>query len=206
MIKRRKHLAMKLESIPSHINPSVNLEQYSTPADIASDVLWNAYSMGDIEGKVVCDLGCGTGIFTIGSALLGSKKSIGVDIDLESLNVASYSADLLNINNNISFINDDVENISCNVNTVFQNPPFGAQGASIKNADRLFMRKSLEIADTVYSFHLFKTYDFVKNYFNDLGGKITGMLKYDFPLPKQFEFHTKESINIKVIVVKVEKI
>ena len=64
-ITRKKHLEMRLQSIPSHPKPKVNLEQYTTPSIIASDLVWNAFSLGDIDGKNIFDLGCGTGIFAI---------------------------------------------------------------------------------------------------------------------------------------------
>ena len=50
-ITRKRHLEMKLQSIPTHPKPKVGLEQYTTPSVIASDLLWNASSLGDVEGK-----------------------------------------------------------------------------------------------------------------------------------------------------------
>ena len=52
-ITRKKHLEMKIQSIPPHPKPKVELEQYSTPSNIASDLLWNALSLGDIKNKNV---------------------------------------------------------------------------------------------------------------------------------------------------------
>ena len=55
-ITRKKHLEMRLQNIPSHPKPKVNLEQYSTPSIIASDLVWNAFSFGDIDSKNIFDL------------------------------------------------------------------------------------------------------------------------------------------------------
>ena len=55
-IKRKKHLEMRIQSIPPHPKPKVELEQYATPSVIASDLLWNAFSLGDIENKNIVDL------------------------------------------------------------------------------------------------------------------------------------------------------
>lgn len=94
-ITKKKHLEMAIQNVPSHPNPKVDLEQYSTPAVIASDLLWNAYSLGDIVDKKVMDLGCGTGIFAIASMLLGATSAVGVDIDKESIDLASsYCGDV----------------------------------------------------------------------------------------------------------------
>ena len=88
-ITRKKHLEMRLQNIPAHPKPKVGLEQYTTPSVIASDLIWNAFSLGDIEDKNILDLGCGTGVFAIGSALMGANSSIGVDIDEDSIELAS---------------------------------------------------------------------------------------------------------------------
>ena len=102
-IKRKKHLEMRIQSIPPHPKPKVELEQYATPSVIASDLLWNALSLGDIENKNILDLGCGCGIFSIGSCLLGADSAIGIDIDEESINLALKTASDFSIDN-IGFI------------------------------------------------------------------------------------------------------
>ena len=45
-----------------------------TPAPIAADIIFTAYQWGDIENKTVVDLGCGTGIFSVGAVSMGAKK------------------------------------------------------------------------------------------------------------------------------------
>ena len=79
-ITRKKHLEMIIQSVPNHPKPKVELEQYNTPAIIASDLLWNALSLDDISTKNVVDLACGCGVFAIGSALLGANSVVGIDI------------------------------------------------------------------------------------------------------------------------------
>ena len=98
-ITRKKHLEMKLQSVPPHPNPKVGLEQYSTPSVIASDLIWNASSLGDIEGKNVVDLGCGSGILTLGCALMGANRAFGVDIDNDSITLACDSLEKLKVEN-----------------------------------------------------------------------------------------------------------
>ena len=90
-ISKKKHLEMILERIPKHPNPKVGLEQYSTPATIAADLIWNAYGLGDINDMNILDLGCGTGIFAIASSLMGASYSLGVDIDEESVDLAKIT-------------------------------------------------------------------------------------------------------------------
>ena len=69
---KKKDLEIQLQRIQNFKDPDPALEQYMTPSVIATDILFDAYSKGDVEGLKVVDLGCGTGMFSIGSWLLGA--------------------------------------------------------------------------------------------------------------------------------------
>ena len=198
-ITKKKHLEMAIQNVPSHPNPKVDLEQYSTPAIIASDLLWNAYSLDDIVDKKVMDLGCGTGIFAIASMLLGATSAVGVDIDKESIDLASsYCGD-------VEFICGDVYDLEndFDVDTIFQNPPFGSQKNAKKGADLKFISKAIELSPKVlYSFHMASTEEFLISYFEKNDLEITHIFRYNFPIPKIYEFHTRESANVEVIVIR----
>ncbi len=56
----------------------------------------------------------------------------------------------------------DIDDFRENADTVIQNPPFGAQKAHRKDADRKFVEKALQVAPVVYSFHLAKTEEFLE--------------------------------------------
>ena len=203
-ITRKKHLEMRLQNIPSHPNPKVNLEQYTTPSIIAADLVWNAYSLGDIGCKNVLDLGCGTGIFAIASTLMGAKLAVGIDIDKDSINLANEVSDNLNLDN-LNFIECDIVdfNYGYDVDTVFQNPPFGSQKKAQKGQDLKFVRKAIELEpDVLYSFHMASSEEFLLNYYMENNFDITHIFRYNFPIPKIYEFHTKENQNIDVIVVR----
>ena len=229
-ISKKKHLEMILENVPKHPNPKVDLEQYSTPATIVADLIWNAYGLGDIDGMSVLDLGCGTGIFAIASSLMGARCSLGVDIDEESLSLAKNTknsiyqshdidgantnfivgdinsfnsiSDLLN-DTNLNDINDNHSSLS-RFDTLIQNPPFGSQERGTRHADRKFMEFAVNSADVIYSFHMKNTEEFVIDYYRDLGAEVTHKLVYKFPVPKIYDFHTDESRDVKVIVLRVE--
>ena len=109
MIRKKRHLEMALEGIPSHPSPRVDLEQYSTPSKIAADLLWNAAALGDIEGLKVADLGCGTGVLALGAALLGAKEVVGVDQDPKAIDVAHHEALKEGLENITRFIVADVD-------------------------------------------------------------------------------------------------
>lgn len=198
-ITKKKHLEMTIQKVPKHPNPKVDLEQYSTPATIAADLLWNAYSLGDIADKKVMDLGCGTGIFAIASKLLGAASAIGVDIDKDSTDLASsYCGDVDFICSDICDLENDFD-----VDTIFQNPPFGSQKNAKKGADLKFISKAIELSPKVlYSFHMASTEEFLISYFEKNDLEITHIFRYNFPIPKIYEFHTRESANVEVIVIR----
>lgn len=198
-ITKKKHLEMAIQNVPKHPNPKVDLEQYSTPATIAADLLWNAYSLGDIADKKVMDLGCGTGIFAIASKLLGAASAIGVDIDKDSIDLASsYCGDVNFICSDICDLENDFD-----IDTIFQNPPFGSQKNAKKGADLKFISKAIELSPKVlYSFHMASTEEFLISYFEKNDLEITHIFRYNFPIPKIYEFHTRESANVEVIVIR----
>lgn len=198
-ITKKKHLEMAIQKVPKHPNPKVDLEQYSTPSTIAADLLWNAYSLGDIADKKVMDLGCGTGIFAIASKLLGAASAIGVDIDKDSTDLASsYCGDVDFICSDICDLENDFD-----VDTIFQNPPFGSQKNAKKGADLKFISKAIELSPKVlYSFHMASTEEFLISYFEKNDLEITHIFRYNFPIPKIYEFHTRESANVEVIVIR----
>lgn len=206
MITKKIQLEMAIESIPPHPTPKVDLEQYNTPAKIAADVLWNAFTLGDIEGLKVVDLGTGTGIFAIGAALLGALGVVGIDFDPQAVKIARVEASKRGLEDLTRFISVNVKSFDEKADTVIQNPPFGVQRAHHKEADRLFMSKSLEIAPVVYSFHMFQTEDFVKRFFQSLGGLITHKFYYSFPIPHIYNFHQKEEVSVDVVVLRIEKL
>jgi len=93
---RLKHLQSALSSVPTKQfpNPNITLEQYATSPELASYVINFAQELGDVgESNSVLDLGCGTGMLAIGSALVGSKLVICVDIDETAISVARHNVE-----------------------------------------------------------------------------------------------------------------
>ena len=205
-ITRKKHLEMRLQNIPSHPKPKVDLEQYTTPSVIASDLIWNAFSLGDIEGMDIVDLGCGTGIFAIGSALMGASSSVGMDIDEESIELARKVSGKLKLDNAEFIVSDICDfNEALNADTVFQNPPFGSQKHADKGQDLNFVKKAIGLnPDVLYSFHMASTEEFLIKFYSDNGLDITHLFRYKFPIPRIYEFHSKEKQLVDVIVIRAE--
>jgi len=191
---------MTLQQLRPLSTRSEKLEQYSTPANVAADVVWDAYAEGDIRGKAVADLGCGNGILSVAAKLMGASQVLGVDIDPEALEVASWNAKSLGLD--IAFVEGDVTSVEGRFDTVIQNPPFGAQK---RHADRAFVKKSLELAPKVYSLHNAGTETFLARMVESLGAKCRPVKRFKFEIPFSFEFHKKPKETFSMVLLKFER-
>lgn len=185
---KKKDLEISLQQVPPPPTPSPRLEQYTTPAPIAADIIFTAYQLGDIQERSVLDLGCGTGIFAVGAALAGAKDVAGIDIDPTLIAIAKAFSTRHHLR--ITYHVQDIKTITQSADTVLMNPPFGAQKAN-QGADRRFLEKATQIAPVTYSLHLTKTIPFLHTLITALHADITLERLYQFPIPAQFTFHTK---------------
>jgi len=197
---KKKELEIFLENVENFSSPKPWLEQYKTPSSIAADLLFIAYGFHDIGGKQVMDLGCGTGIFAIGAALLGAEQVIGVDVDKNSIEKADRVAKKNHLD--IEFRCSDISLITDSVDTVVMNPPFGAQKKNV-HADRMFIEKATSIAKVTYSLHLKKTIPFIEKLLKALDKNGTVINNYQFPLPAQFPFHSKLKDTVTVSLLRI---
>jgi putative methylase len=199
-----KQLEMTLQRVRGFSRPQAVLEQYQTPAPLAARLLYHALMKGDIEGKRVCDLGCGTGILAIGAALLGADTIIGIDIDDRALAVARKNADLLGTD--ITFLAADLREGGCReriapCDTVVMNPPFGAQKA---HADRPFIDCALALADITYSIFNAGSIPFVESY-TAQRAEITEKIGGALPIKHTFAFHTRNVQEIEVEILRLKR-
>jgi len=210
-MKLRK-LEIALEKVEGFIAPNVNFEQYKTPATIAAPFLHMAFMSGDIEGKTVYDLGCGTGILSIGAAILGASRVVGFDIDASAVSGAekntSEMAEILEIDEtDIHFIVSDVSKIPEMIasgelkraDTILMNPPFGAQE---KGNDRPFLDAAIASGEVVYSIHNKGSRAFIEKYIKP--AVVTNCFTAEFPIQRTFDFHKKEIQAIDVEIYRIE--
>ncbi len=199
---KKRALEIQLQRLDGFSAPKPFLEQYLTPARIAADILFTAYSLGDLHGKIIADLGAGTGIFSIGACILGAKSVYAVEIDEDAVKILNSNIKKNGCENHIKVYPVCVSEFDVKVNTVIQNPPFGSQR---KHADLPFLEKSVEVGNVVYTLHNAETTEFVKNFFENAGWKITLEKYYDFPIPHLFRFHREEIVHRKVVFFRAEK-
>lgn len=197
---KRIELEMLLQQIPPHPAPRADLEQYQTPATIAADILYEAHARGDIAGRRVTDLGCGTGIFAHGAALLGASESVGYDIDPAALKVAREAGTVLGIGT--KFAECDICAVAGNCDTALLNPPFGFQK---KGADRPFIEKAVSIAPVVYMLHHCGAREHIEA---QVAGRasVTHEQRYKFTLKHTYPFHTREKRPVEASLFRLERV
>jgi putative methylase len=209
-IIRKLDLERFLSKTEINPSPKASLEQYTISERVAADMLYlAAYGHGDIVGKTVLDLGCGTGRLALGASFLGAKIVVGVDLDKAAVTLASKTAEMKGLSPRTDWIAGDIEAIAGKFDTVLQNPPFGVQK---RGADRKFLEKALEVACSVYSLHNHPKTDirliqnlkrahgdlmrvqpspFIEKFVEKRGGVVSAVYALLMTIPRMFDFHTK---------------
>lgn len=200
MTMRLNELERKLETVKGFHSPSSRLEQYQTPAPLAARLLFHAAVNGHITGKRVCDLGCGTGILAIGSALLGACEVVGVDTDEAVLATARGNARETGVE--VMFFAGDAGDPEAlrwigPCDTVVMNPPFGAQKA---HADRPFIDAALQIAPITYGIFNGGSRQFIESYVAGRG-RVDEVISGILPIRRTFSFHTRPNKEIPVQIM-----
>jgi putative methylase len=221
---RKIDLERFLSQIEPHPSPKVNLEQYTVSEAVAARMLYlAAYTNGDIIGKTVLDLGCGTGRLALAASYLGAELVVGVDIDKAAVKTAVESAEKAEIKSNVQWVIGDVNAVTGNFDTVLQNPPFGVQKRA---ADRKFLVKALEVGNVVYSLHNHPRTDkqlikrlkanpegllrvvpspFIERFVERHQGVVKAVYAMLMTIPRMFDFHTKMKHDFVVDLYVIEK-
>lgn len=202
---------MKPKQLESHLSrlqqfktPKILLEQYATPADIATQIISLAHANGDVEDKRILDLGAGCGMLSAGSVLMGASQVVAVEICVDAVEHMKSNFDILDVSytdpstsdviiHNCDFreFNDDKS-----FDTAILNPPFGTK----KNAglDTQFLLKAFVVSSVVYSLHKTSTRSYICQiaYRNGFDAKVVAELKYN--LDSTYRFHKQKSVDVLV--------
>lgn len=196
---RLSTLEQCLQEAKTFEKPKVHLEQYPTTPHLAACMLHSIQStFGDIEGKLIADLGCGCGVLTIGASLLGASQCIGFEIDKEALDIFSDNKEYFEIEN--------CDGVNCDINyldsrwekvfdTVIMNPPFGTRN---KGIDIDFIEAGMKLANVIYSLHKTSTRPFIVKKAKTWGLECKVLAEMRFDLLPTYKFHNKKSVDINV--------
>lgn len=199
----RRSLERRLETLAGFDDPRLDLEQYLTPAAIAAHVVHLAGLRGDL-GRIVVDLGAGTGILALGAAVRGAEPVLGIERDANAIAIARENERLVDPPAPVQWIMSDATRVPlcCRDATVLMNPPFGAQAGAV-HADREFLATAAEIAAVSYSIHNAGSREFVEAFAGDRGGRVTEAFTARIDLPRQFDFHEEARTEIAAEVFRI---
>ncbi|WP_459884306.1 METTL5 family protein [Halostagnicola bangensis] len=218
-VPSRRTLARRLEGVADFREPSADLEQYLTPAEVAAHICHFASLQGDLADETVVDLGTGTGMLAIGAGLCDADRVVGIDTDPDALALArrneqsvltGHSVDGVSseesmVRTPLEWVRGDVTRPPLSVTdaTVLSNPPFGAQRGN-RHADRDFLETTRSIAKTSYTIHNEGSQEFVESYASDAGGTVTHAFRATFSLDNRLAFHTDDSRELEAEVFRIE--
>lgn len=206
MVQSRRELAIYLSRLKVFDRPNIRLEQYASDGDVAAKLLWQANLDGNIQDKIIIDLGCGTGILGIGALLLGAKHILFVDIDasIQTLldeNLETLKADY-HFPGTYEFISSDVRHFLKTADTIITNPPFGTK---IKHADKQFLETAKRCSNHIYSMHKSSTKSFLEAYAKTNDLTIGWLESTSFPLKNTYRDHKKKIERIAVDIIYLHK-
>lgn len=194
--------ARGLEQILSRVahfeHPSVELEQYPTPAHVAARLIHLADLRGDIQDRTVVDLGSGPGILAIGCAYRQPRRIVGVEIDARAMQIARANERRVDAPVPIDWLlADALAPPLCPTErtTVVMNPPFGAQRENV-HADRGFLEAASRFATVSYSLHNEGSRAFIDAFVADRNGRVTDAVAVKMELDRQFPFHDEAQTEI----------
>eukprot|EP00163_Fabomonas_tropica_P021262 TRINITY_DN37279_c0_g1_i1.p1 TRINITY_DN37279_c0_g1~~TRINITY_DN37279_c0_g1_i1.p1 ORF type:complete len:223 (-),score=29.26 TRINITY_DN37279_c0_g1_i1:6-674(-) len=201
-----KHLQSQLEDVQPFEKAKFALEQYPTTPHLAAHMLtFIDTEYDDIEDQVVCDLGVGCGMLSIGASILGAGACIGVDIDPDALEIAKHNltrfeveADLVlcDLGTSSPFANRPVADV------VLMNPPFGTKNAGI---DTKFLTHAVSIArKAVYSLHKSSTREHIVKTAERLGATCEVLAELKFNIGKTMAMHKQKNVDVYVDLVRLD--
>lgn len=196
----KKHLEIKVSKLSDYSSKRPGLEQYTTPSSVAGALLWAAYMNGDVNDKIVCDLGCGNGILGISALLLGAKKVFFVDIDPEAIRATKKNLESLKFRN-YKLINKGVGNIDIKADVVVMNPPFGVQS---KGIDISFFHEAMNTSPIIYAVYKSGGFEYVSRISQQRSFKCRIIKKMDLKLKKEFSFHRSRKAFTQVILLHLQ--
>ena len=194
---RIRRLAMILSNLEPHPCNDVDLEQYSTDGDLASRLLFDIVSFGDIDdGTLVGDLGAGNGILGIAALKIGAKRAIFVETDIEACHTIERNLINSGIQDSGEIINEHIvsgTNLT-KVDLIICNPPWGRQK---EKADRPFLNMILQNASVTHLLHSSKA-THIRPFFESKGWIVEMYGEAEFALPAQYSHHRRQRDKTKV--------
>ncbi len=176
----------------------MGLEQYPVSPEVAAELLFMAgFEHRDLQGDII-DLGTGTGRLAIGSALMGSLKVVGVDIDQRAIALARENAMATGVQ--VEWVVSDINEVVGRYDTVIMNPPYGTRTPHL---DVRFLERAFELAPVSYSVHKSSTRKFLESFIAKRNRRVDGLRSMTLEIPNLFPFHRKKWESVQVDLYRI---
>lgn len=176
--------------------PNILLEQYTTDPHLSACLLWTAFEHGDIEDRVILDLGCGSGMLSIAAEALDAFTVMAIDIDRQvfaDFDHSAFDCIIADVRQGIGFIRNSV------VDCIVTNPPFGTKNNA--GIDYLFVKHALSIAPVCYSMHKTACREILLKKLATLDVDAKVLAEMAFEIPKMYHCHKLQSLCIQVDLI-----
>jgi len=200
---------MEIERLRELVRPSRKLEQYSTPAAIVSDMLWEEIVSGRaFTRELVVDLGAGTGRICIGAAKFLGRECIGIEIDRVQARAFLENASAFDVAERVHIVVADVRMLPLRGGlkaSVMMNPPFGT---SRRGMDRVFLERALDLGPSrVYSVHMhnLKSLELFRRLAEAWGYTLIKHKQHQMLLKQTMEHHRARTRRIPVMLLVFER-
>jgi len=134
--------------------------------------------------------------------MLGADLAVGVDLDPVAVEVAVENSRLASVFDRVCFAVADISAVRGRFDCVLMNPPFGVRR---KHMDLEFLRKAVQLSDTVYSIHKTSTIRYLSRWFEEAGWRIDVALRVRFRIPRMFRFHEKRFHVVDAAIIRAVK-
>ena len=190
---KKKHLAITLSKLIPHPHLNVNLEQYATEGDVASNWIFAIAEKFEFIDSNILDLGSGNGILGIAAYYAGASRITLVETDTNAHEVAQSNVDNLEFNNRFTLLNSKISDIEIDwkgIDLVISNPPWGYQ---MEKADREFIE--IGMRNNVAEIHILHSSKatHLEKIGKEYGYDTEVILQGSFRLPAIYSHHTKSS-------------
>lgn len=147
-----KHLAIEISKLNGFNSPKIELEQYTTPGDLAARWILMTSQLGDLEqGSRVLDLGCGTGVLGLGALIFGASSATMVDVDVDAIDIMLENAKSLGLEDKVVPMCKKIRDVgNVDADLVLCNPPWGKQK---QGADSNFIESIKSLCLPTYILH-----------------------------------------------------
>ncbi len=192
------------KEVPRIESPSKELEQYTTPAELAIAMASVPLMKGVLQDALVADLGAGTCRIALAALLLGAAKAIAVDFDARLGPLCMGAAQRLGLSGRLAYVSSWIRPGPLReglVDVILMNPPFGVWR---RGADREFLEYSMSLSPRmIVALVKSGNLEFHENLAKSMGYSFSFLGTYYFPIPAAMPHHRSRIKRIKVDMIEL---